>query len=614
MDNSDSQGAKIFKLPVPFRDPLRRNLFLLVQGTLERALLLNQLNRIYLQISEKANHKYFFEQALERLGIRYEATEPDLASIPRDGPLVVVANHPFGGVEGLILGSLLLAIRSDVKIMANYVLGRIPEIRDMLLCVDPFETKESPIRNLKPLRDAIAWLKAGHVLAVFPAGGVSHLNLQERQVSDPRWSDSIARIVRRSGAPVLPVFFEGTNSALFQLAGLVHSKLRTALLPHELLNKSNKSVTVRIGSIIPVKRLDTFPDHERVITYLRMRTYALKHRCPKAAGRGPIMLFRRTSRITPQIIVSGPNENVLAQEVDRLPADQLLLRNGDYAVFHAKAHQLPNLLFEIGRLRELTFRQVGEGTGKSIDLDRFDLYYTHLFVWDLEKKRVVGAYRLGQVDRILGRYGKKGLYTSTLFDYKNGFLQHVDRGIELGRSFVSPEYQKLYSPLLLLWKGIAHYVARNPHYTILFGPVTISGAYAALSRQLMVSYLTVNHFAPDLARFIRPRTPLRGQTLKLVGLESAATLPPDIDELSSLISDIEVDRKGVPVLLKQYVRLGGKLMGFNVDPSFGSGLDGLILVNLLECDRRILDRYMGKSGSEVFLNYHDDPSRRGLAS
>jgi putative hemolysin len=329
LDNSDSQGAKIFKLPVPFRDPLRKNLFLLVQGILERALLLNQLNRIYLQISEKANHKHFLDQALERLGIRYEATEPDLASIPRVGPLVVVANHPFGGVEGLILGSLLLAIRPDVKIMANYVLGRIPEIRDMLLCVDPFDTKESPIRNLKPLRDAIVWLKAGHVLTVFPAGGVSHLNLQERQVSDPRWSDSIARIVRRSGAPVLPVFFEGTNSALFQLAGLVHSRLRTALLPHELLNKSNKSVTVRIGSIVPVKRLDTFPDDERLITYLRMRTYALKHRCPKAASRGPTMLFRRTPRVTPQIIVSGPNENVLAQEVDKLPADQLLLRNGD---------------------------------------------------------------------------------------------------------------------------------------------------------------------------------------------------------------------------------------------------------------------------------------------
>lgn len=371
---------------------------------------------------------------------------------------------------------------------------------------------------------------------------------------------------------------------------------------------------VRIGSIIPVKRLETFPDDEKLIRYLRIRTYALKHRCPTAACRGPLMLFKRTPRITMQIIVSGPDQDVLAQEVDRLPADQLLLRNGDYAVFHAKAHQIPNLLYEIGRLRELTFRQVGEGTGKPVDLDRFDLYYTHLFVWDLEKRQIAGAYRLGQVDRILDRFGKSGLYTSTLFDYKDGFLQHVDCGIELGRSFVRPEYQKLYSPLLLLWKGIARYVARNPHYTILFGPVTISGAYAALSRQLMVSYLTVNHFAPNLARFIRPRTPLRGQTLKRVGLEYAASLPADIDELSSLISDIEVDRKGVPVLLRQYVRLGGKLMSFNVDHSFSSGLDGLILVDLLKCDRKILDRYMGESGSALFLNYHDDPSRRGLAS
>ena len=319
-----------------------------------------------------------------------------------------------------------------------------------------------------------------------------------------------------------------------------------------------------------------------------------------------------SSSKSPEAIVSPSSPTLIGEEVDRLPSEQILMTSEEYTVYQAKAHQIPNALFEIGRLRELTFRLTGEGTGRSIDMDRFDLYYTHLFLWNRQRREIVGAYRLGQVEPIIQRFGAKGLYTDTLFRYKAGFLEHIRSGLELGRSFVRPEYQKLYSPLLLLWKGIGRFVAQNPECTSLFGPVTISDAYSALSRDLMVSYLMMNHYAPDLAEFVRPRTPVKRQSVKRLG--DAAGLALAIDDLSAMISDIEADRKGVPVLLRQYVKLGGRLMGFNIDPSFGNGLDGLVLVDLLKCDRKVLMRLMGKEGFEAFLAYHGDKSEQDLAS
>jgi len=326
------------------------------------------------------------------------------------------------------------------------------------------------------------------------------------------------------------------------------------------------------------------------------------------------MFLRREEEHDPERVASRPDPDLMAQEVKRLPPEQCLLESGKYAVMHAKAHQIPNLLYEIGRVREITFRHAGEGTGRAVDLDRFDLYYTHLFLWNKETEEVVGGYRLGRVDLIVGRFGKKGLYTSSLFDYKDGFLHHIDAGIELGKSFVRHSYQKLYTPLLLLWKGIGHFVARNPQYSILFGPVTVSNANDSLARQIMVAFLTINHFAPDLARFIRPTASLRTLSAKKRGLRLATRLPSDIEELSAIISDIEADRKRVPVLLRQYVKLGGRLMGFAADPSLSNDLDGLLLVDLRKIDRKILDRFMGEDGSASFVNYHEESPTRDLAS
>lgn len=603
----------IFNLYMPSADTFQGRAAHLLYRGLGKALLLHRLNSIYMEIPENSRAKHFMDEALDGLDVTYETTGTELSDIPREGPLVVVANHPFGGIEGLLLGSIMLGQRGDTKIMANYLLGKIPELKDVLLCVDPFGNKGSEARNLRPLREAISWLSRGHALVVFPAGAVSRYSIAERRAVDPRWNEGVARIIRRTGASVIPVFFEGANSPLFHLAGMVNSRLRTALLPFELANKRNSCFRIRIGKVLPFRKLGTFDRDQDLMDYVRMRTDALRYRCVGETNKGETMPATNMSKYGEQVICGGPQTEILASEVERLPPEQVLVSHGDYIVAHSRAHQTPNLLFEIGRLREITFRAAGEGTGKSIDLDRFDLYYDHLFVWDRRQQHVVGAYRLGRVDAIRKRFGKNGLYTNKLFNLSDAFLEHVSNGMELGRSFVRLEYQRLYAPLLLLWKGIGRFVAARPDHRILFGPVSISETYSEASRKLMVLYLTVNHYAHDLARLIKPRMPVRGKGRGTTGLESIVRAPGDIEDLSLVVSDIESDNKGVPVLLKQYVKMGGKLMGFNVDRCFGNTLDGLIMVDLARCDRKVLDRYMGEEGADRFLAYHQ-PRPQHLAS
>jgi putative hemolysin len=268
---------------------------------------------------------------------------------------------------------------------------------------------------------------------------------------------------------------------------------------------------------------------------------------------------------------------------------------------------MPWCLQEIGRLRELSFRAAGEGTGRSSDVDLFDAYYLHLFLWDSRASAIVGAYRMGLVDEILQRYGRRGLYTYSLFKYGPRLLERLNPGIELGRSFVRAEYQRSFSALLLLWRGIGRFVLRSPQYAILFGPVSISNSYAPLSRQLMVEYLTTNNAEAELARHVRPKRPFRGPRSRLWDEAEFASVK-DIEELSRLIARIEVDNKGVPILLRQYLKLGGRLLGFNADDRFSDALDGLIMVDLRASDPRVLSRYMGEEGAAAFLvRHHTEP-------
>jgi putative hemolysin len=607
---------RIFKLDTPFPDPVRQALFSMMQGPVEHLLSFPRLNKAYADVRRQSDDRSFFDKALDKLGVTYDLPVDDLRRLAQvSGPAIIVANHPFGGIEGIILSSLLTSLRRDVKFMANHLLGIIPEMRDLIIAVDVFNGKGSVSRNIRPLRECINHVRNGGMLVVFPAGTVSHLDVANGAVTDPAWSTTVARLVRKTGAPVFPLFIHGMNSAWFQLAGLVHPLFRTALLPNELLNKQRQVIQMRIGSPIPFERLDSFSCDTLMTDHLRFRTYMMEHMAPAAPRRNLPTLSPRDIAVVSERIAAPQNPLLMAEEIAMLPADQVLVENGDQIVIQAEAGQIPYLLFEVGRLREITFRAVGEGTGRSVDLDRFDDHYLHLIIWNKAKQEVVGAYRMGKVDEIIRTRGIRGLYTSTLFRYRPELIERMGPALELGRSFIRAEYQRSYAPLLLLWKGIGHYIVRNPRCKTLFGPVSISKDYQDLSRRIMVSYLKAHCFRNDLAAFVRPRTGLRDRPLRGLDTNAAMTIMgEDIDELSSLIGEIEPDGKGVPVLIRQYLKLNGGILGFNIDKDFGNVLDALIMVDLTRTDPKVLPRYLGKDGAEAFLAYQGMDTSGGFAT
>ena len=595
--------ASPFALRVPFRDPFRQKLFGMMRRSLERFFLLDQLDQVYRGAVAQGKDAEFGQAVMKTLGLTAEVSPEDVERIPKTGPVLVVANHPFGGADGIVLLALLRKVRPDVKLVGNHLMRRIPEMHDFSIFVDPYGGDDAARSNLRPMKESVRWLRAGHVLLVFPSGDVSRLQLMDKQVSDPRWSATIAGMIRMAACPVLPVFVEGRNSAMFQILGMLHPRFRTAMLPREFMQKRGGSISMRIGSLVPFSRVKGMGDAE-MIDYLRLRTYILRSRAASPSLPG---------KPAPQLPVAAPlHAESIAQDVWMLPPEACLMESDDLAVYCAPAAQIPRLLHEIGRLREVTFRAAGEGTGREIDLDCFDHHYHHLFVWNRKAGELVGAYRIGRTDEILARHGKKGLYTSTLFRYSRKLLDTLGPSLELGRSFVRPEYQRSYSPLLLLWKGIGRVILREPRYRHMIGPVSINNEYQSLSRQMMVQFLRANNFDIRWARFVKPRNPpARDKGGERWKADIFRRVVKDPDDVSELIAEIEKDRKGVPILLRQYLRLGGKLLGFNVDPEFSDVLDGLIWVDLLDIDEKILGRFLGRKEAASFRAFHGRAPQSG---
>lgn len=566
---------------------------------------LNALAKRYKLLIQRSTSTPSLQDLLDELGCKYKIIGNGYQEIPLKGPVIVVSNHPFGGLEGLILAQLLQKIRPDIKILANGILERIRALQEYFFFVNPFGGTAAQRSNIAPIRQASMYLENGGMLATFPSGTVSHFHWQTKEITDPEWSPMIARLARNSEAIVVPIYFSGANSWLFQCVGLIHPLLRTLLLPRELLNKQGREITVHVGKPVRPQKLASFTTDAELIAYLRLRTYILKNRFVDTKKNGPHGRNNRTSaerQLEP--IIEPVDSELLTREVLALPTDQTLYEGAATLVLYAHAHQIPNALLEIGRLREIAFRSAGEGSGKSCDLDRFDNYYLHLFTWNKKAKEIVGAYRIGRTDLIVKNMGVRGLYTNTLFQYREHLLAQLGPSLELGRSFVRLEYQKNYSALLNLWKGIGHYVAINPHYRILFGPVSISHEYDDASRQLMAMFLQANNYHPEMAKLIRPRNPHRQRRVRGLDKKTMNTVVRDINEISELITEIEVREQAVPVLLRQYLKLGGQLIGFNVDRDFGDVLDGLLLVDLVKSDHKMLERYLGKPGAETFLEFH----------
>ena len=548
--------SKLIDLSNAIQHPLNKSLFGMIQGSVERLLSIDRINQHHDLLHQKLfsgiSGQSVFETVLDVLDVRFVCDADEMDQIPADGPLVVIANHPFGGVEGVIMGAMLSRIRTDVRIMGNYLLKKIAGFGDHIFAVNPFENRETR-DNLQGLKQCLSWVKKGGVLVVFPAGEVASWHSKDGQVSDSDWSPHVAALIRITQATTLPVYFPGQNSALFSMAGMVSPRLRTMLLPRELENKTNRTFPMHIGRPIPWTHLQRHANDAATIDYLRVNTEILKLRSTRS--RSPFMGFDmangRNRRIEP--LINPIPGSVLKQEVDLLPEAQLLVKQCELCVYIALSSQIPNLLREIGRLREITFRQVHEGTGRAVDLDDYDIHYHHLFLWNYDTSELVGAYRLGMVDRILREFGSKGLYTNTLFRFKSEFLHFLTPAIEFGRSFIRSEYQKKFNSLILIWRGIGEFIRRNPHYKILFGPVSISHDYHSVSKDLMVRFLTKTQMHTQLSPYVTPRRPYRASRFRLLKSAAIESAFQDIEDVSFLISEIEKDGKGVPVLLKHYL-------------------------------------------------------------
>jgi putative hemolysin len=517
------------------------------RSAIERALGVTEAARLY-EVAQERDDALFGDRALGALGISAEVCG-DLADLPATGPLLVVANHPFGAVDGLLLSSIVGRRRGDVRCLANRVLERVPEARREMFLVDTDGGPAAAARNHRPLRAALSWVRRGGALCVFPAGVVSHRTWTRWAPQDGPWHPSIARLAHASDATLVPCFIEGANSAAFQTLGLVHPSLRTLWLVRELLRLRGRRIRVHVGR--PIAARDLPRDVVRATGVVRERSDWLG--------------------------------SALRREVRTLSRTQSLVAAEHYRAFWATADRAPHLMRAIGAAREETFRAVGEGTGREVDLDAFDRHYVHLCVWDDRADDLVGAYRLKAFDGT--RAAAPELYTRTLFHFDDRLTRSLSPGLELGRAFVRQPWQKQYAPLMLLWSAIGRYVTRHTGARYLFGAVSLSGRYSPAARDLMIAFLRRHAGDPSRAPLVVPRHPLAAST--------PAEPPPDVAALHAAVAQLDGEGKGVPVLLRHYLKLGARALEFSVDPAFGNSTDVLMVVDLQAVPAAALKRYLG---------------------
>jgi putative hemolysin len=550
-----------------------------------------ELSRLWEQAINKDDHEHLFDRLLSTLRITVKCCTSDLERVPREGPLVVVANHPHGLLDGLVIASVIRRARKDFRFLANSMLAGIAGLEPYVISVDVFGN--SGAINRAAAREGIRWLRSGGALITFPAGEVSSFVGIPPLVADREWSEGPLRIARATGSKIVQSFISGGNSLIFHFAGFAHPGFRTLLLGRELLNKRGRDVRVAFGS--PMS--PSIAERPHANEYLRRRTWVM------GQTRGTPNCSTQRSQVP---IAAAVDPVALERNVAQLSEDRILFRSGVWTVLLTPAKELPNVLEEIGRLRELTFRNVGEGTGRRSDLDKFDEHYQHLVLWKSDTREIVGAYRLADVEDIVQRCGVRGLYTRTLFRYGRDFVERLTPGIELGRSFVRPEYQRRPQPLFYLWRGIGAVLARHQRFRYLFGPVSISNDYSAAARDLVARYFRIHSRAVDWS--VRPRRPLRPTHTNQV----TDVLPwlTDTDELAQMLADLEPDGKGLPVLLRHYLGIGAEVVDFNVDPAFSDALDALIVVDLTRCVRRALARYTGSEAALEYLNTLPETGQR----
>ena len=544
---------------------------------LMKVLKISVLNKIY-DRNKHLSDLAFIDALLLEFDIKFEIPPEDLKRIPKSGPFITISNHPLGGIDGILLLKLLLEQRPEFKIIANFLLHRILPLKPYVMPVNPFEGRKGAHNSIAGFKSALNHLNQGHGLGIFPAGEVSTYRDNALLVDKP-WEVAAMKLIKKAQVPIVPIYFHAENSLLFYRLAKLSDTLRTAKLPSELLTQKGRVIKVRIGKPISVKDQEEYTNIQDFGDFIRKKTYMLANPFEKEFK--PLSTPSLKISKQPKEIVRQKNNHKIIEEVDKLRDDNCrLLKSKNYEVFFTPSKAIPNLMFEIGRLREITFREVGEGTNESIDLDAFDGYYHHLFLWDNEAEKLVGAYRMGLGKNIYKKYGIQGFYVQTLFRFEPELYPMMENSIEMGRAFIIAEYQQKPMPLFLLWKGIVHVTLRYPEYKYLIGGVSISNKFSNFSKSLMIEFMKSHYYDPYIAQYIHPKKEYK---VKLKDADKDFVFDAtkaDMNKFDKIIDELEPGTLRIPVLIKKYVKQNARLVAFNVDPKFNNAIDGLMYIRI----------------------------------
>lgn len=558
---------------------------------------LSGINKFYKKHKELEAPE-FLEAILGHYEINFEIPEDDFKRLPKEGPFITISNHPLGGIDGVLLLKLMLSHRADFKIIANFLLQRVEPLAPYIMPVNPFENHKEVKSSVAGFKNALGHLRDGHPLGIFPAGEVSTYK-DGKLIVDKPWEESALKLIRKAQVPVVPIYFHAKNSKLFYYLSRVNDIFRTAKLPSELTTQHNRAIKVRIGQPISVDSQKEQQSLEDYADLLRKKTYILSNAYEKERLIDSLPTTLKIPK--PQRkIASAMRTEVIEGEIEKLREKNCrLLQSKNYEVFLAKEKDMPFILKEIGRQREVTFRAIGEGTNKSIDLDKFDSYYHHLFLWDSLEKTIVGAYRMGMGSEIYKKYGIDGFYLQDLFGVEPELYNMMSQSIEMGRAYIVKEYQQKPMPLFLLWKGIVHTTLRYPEHKYLIGGVSISNQFSNFSKSLMIEFMKSNYWDPYVAQYIRPKkafkVKLNDADKEFIFDETAA----DLNKFDRLIDEVEPGTLRLPVLIKKYIKQNAKVVAFNVDPLFNNAVDGLMYIKISDLPESTVKPVMEEFQAEL---------------
>ena len=549
---------------------------------LMKVLKISQLNKIY-DRNKHLEDVTFLNAILNEFQIEFEIDPEELKRLPKQGPYITISNHPLGGIDGILLLKLMREHDPDFKIIANFLLHRIEPLKPYIMAVNPFENHKDSKSSVLGLKETLKHLKEGKPLGIFPAGEVSNFEEDDKIVDKP-WEEGALKLIKKAEVPVVPIYFHAKNSQLFYLLSKINPTLQTAKLPSELLTQKDRVIRVRIGKSIPVsEQIEHGSTIEELGKFLRKKTYLLANTTKEDKKVYIKIPSFKLPTPRPEEIERPVLQDLMVQEIEELrKGKDRLLQSKNYEVFLTESNKIPNILKEIGRLREITFRAVGEGTNKSIDLDQYDAYYHHMFLWDNDAKCIAGAYRMGLGNQIYKVHGIEGFYLTELFKMEPELYPMMEQSIEMGRAFIVGSYQQKPMPLFLLWKGIVHTTLRYPEHKYLIGGVSISNQFSDFSKSLMIEFMKSHFYDPYVAQYVQAKkeykVKLKDADKDFVFNEAEA----DLNKFDRLIEEVEPGGLRLPVLIKKYIKQNARVVAFNVDPLFNNAIDGLMYIRIAD--------------------------------